>query len=453
MLWRRCTLLGALLAVLPLVQAFLDPVSLSLTGIGIAAMSLYAGWNNLGCGMNLKECCNEKNIIANFTKLERSLMNQVFGQHLVIDIVVKALRGHFYRGHPSKALAMSFHGWPGGGKNYVSQFITNSLYAKGSRSQFVHFFAGKLHFPLQEKADIYRMHLQDWIRGNVSQCSRSTFIFDEVDKMPRGVLDAVKPFIDHHEHIDGVDYRHAIFIFLSNTGGSTITKRHLQLWQSGKSREDFELRDFEDLIRKGAFNEAGKVPSMRQVGEAQRRYYWTSILACVSIELRDFEDLIRKGSFNEAGEVPSMRQVGEAQRCYYWTSILACLSIELRDFEDLIRKGAFNEAGGFHKNEAIESNLIDHYVPFLPLEEKHVRLCVIEEFKKRGVKSPHEELVDEILKDVTFGPDEHQIFSNSGCKRLSHKVLTLIERLQYRDTMSQKHTTEDTHSYHSYTRH
>nr|CAD7415673.1 unnamed protein product [Timema poppensis] len=219
MLWRQCTLLGALLAVLPPVQAFLDPVSLSLTGIGIAAMSLYAGWNNLGCGMNLKECCNEKNIIANFTKLERSLMNQVFGQHLVIDIVVKALRGHFYRGHPSKALAMSFHGWPGGGKNY--------------------------------------MHLQDWIRGNVSQCSRSTFIFDEVDKMPRGVLDAVKPFIDHHEHIDGVDYRHAIFIFLSNTGGSTITKRHLQLWQSGKSREDFELRDFEDLIRKGAFNEAG----------------------------------------------------------------------------------------------------------------------------------------------------------------------------------------------------
>nr|CAD7403714.1 unnamed protein product [Timema cristinae] len=351
MLWRQCTLLGALLAVLPLVQAFWDPISL--TGIGITALSLYAGWNKLGCGMNMKECCNEKNIIANFTKLEKSLLNQVFGQHLVIDIVVKALRGHFYRGHPSKALAMSFHGWPGGGKNYVSQFITNSLYAKGSRSQFVHFFAGKLHFPLQEEADIYRMHLQDWIRGNVSQCSRSTFIFDEVDKMPRGVLDAVKPFIDYHEHIDGVDYRHTIFIFLSNTGGSSITKRHLQLWQSGKRREDFQLRDFEDLIR----------------------------------------------------------------------------------------KGAFNEAGGFHKSEAIESNLIDHYVPFLPLEEKHVRLCVVEEFKKRGVMNPQEELVDEILKDVTFGPDEQQIFSNSGCKRLGPKVLTLIERLQYRDM------TEDTHFY------
>nr|CAD7449134.1 unnamed protein product [Timema bartmani] len=353
MLWRRFTLLGALLAVLPPVQAFLDPFTLTGFGIGTAALALYA-------------------------ELENSMMNHVFGQHLVIDIVVKALRGHFYRGHPSKALAMSFHGWPGGGKNYVSQFITNSLYAKGSRSRFVHFFAGKLHFPLQEQADIYRklkgrfssvfacpdqtepicrlfqLHLQDWIRGNVSQCYWSTFIFDEVDKMPRGVLDAVKPFIDHHDHIDGVEYRHAIFIFLSNTGGNTITKRHLELWQSGKRREDFELRDFEDLIR----------------------------------------------------------------------------------------KGAFNEAGGFHKSEAIESNLIDHYVPFLPLEEKHVRLCVIEEFKKRGVMNPQEELVDEIMKDVTFGPNKQRIFSNSGCKRLSHKVLTLIERLKYRDM-----TEEDMHFY------
>jgi len=40
------------------------------------------------------------------------------------------------------------------------------------------------------------------------------FIFDEVDKMPDGVLDAIKPYLDHHHHIRGVDYRRAIFIFL-----------------------------------------------------------------------------------------------------------------------------------------------------------------------------------------------------------------------------------------------
>ena len=41
----------------------------------------------------------------------------------------------------------------------------------------------------------------------MSACDRSLFIFDEVDKIPQGVLDAVKPFLDYHEEIDRVDFR------------------------------------------------------------------------------------------------------------------------------------------------------------------------------------------------------------------------------------------------------
>ena len=47
----------------------------------------------------------------------------------------------------------------------------------------------------------------DWIRGNVSDCAESVFIFDEVDKLHTGVIDAIKPFIDYHEEIGGVDFR------------------------------------------------------------------------------------------------------------------------------------------------------------------------------------------------------------------------------------------------------
>ena len=39
------------------------------------------------------------------------------------------------------------------------------------------------------------------------------------------------------QHIDGVDYRHNIFIFLSNTGGREITGVALNNWNSGKKRE------------------------------------------------------------------------------------------------------------------------------------------------------------------------------------------------------------------------
>jgi hypothetical protein len=40
-----------------------------------------------------------------------------------------------------------------------------------------------------------QLQLQDWIRGNVSQCAYSLFIIDEIDKLPPGVIDGIKPFL------------------------------------------------------------------------------------------------------------------------------------------------------------------------------------------------------------------------------------------------------------------
>ena len=38
----------------------------------------------------------------------------------------------------------------------------------------------------------------------------------QVDKMPAGVLDAVKPFLDHYDAIDGVDYRCDFFLLFEH---------------------------------------------------------------------------------------------------------------------------------------------------------------------------------------------------------------------------------------------
>ena len=56
--------------------------------------------------------------------------------------------------------------------------------------------------------------LQSWIRGNVSACARSIFIFDEMDKMHAGLIDAIKTYLDYYDNLDGVSYQKAIFIFL-----------------------------------------------------------------------------------------------------------------------------------------------------------------------------------------------------------------------------------------------
>lgn len=141
------------------------------------------------------------------------------------------------------------------------------------------------------------------MKGNVSLCPRQLFVFDEVDKMPSGVLDGIKNIIDYNSHVEKVDYREAVFIFLSNTGATLITEKFLSLWRRGVARKD----------------------------------------------------------------------------------------ITLNHFENLILKGAFNEQGGFQYSDTIKNNLIDHYVPFLPMEEEHVRMCILDEFQLRGISDPEEE--------------------------------------------------------------
>jgi ATP-dependent Clp protease ATP-binding subunit ClpA len=52
----------------------------------------------------------------NFTQLEENLNKSLFGQPMVKNTVVNALRGHFNINGPKKALVLSFHGSTGVGE-------------------------------------------------------------------------------------------------------------------------------------------------------------------------------------------------------------------------------------------------------------------------------------------------------------------------------------------------
>ena len=77
------------------------------------------------------------------------------------------------------------------------------------------------------------------------------FIFDEIDKMPEGLVDAIKPFIDYHEHVQGLDFRKTIFIFLSNTGGKEINEITFDAWKSGKHRDELSYQVLRKEIKPG----------------------------------------------------------------------------------------------------------------------------------------------------------------------------------------------------------
>ncbi|VDK41203.1 unnamed protein product [Gongylonema pulchrum] len=154
---------------------------------------------------------------------------------------------------------MSFHGWTGCGKNYLASMIAENLFRKGVQSDFIHIYISTLHFSNPQDIPLYQAQLRSWIRGNVTNCERSLFIFDEVDKMPAKVMDAIKPFIDYYDHVGSVDFRKSIFIFLSNSGSNEIAQKALEHYTQGKIREELTLGDMEDVLIASAFNTEGKL--------------------------------------------------------------------------------------------------------------------------------------------------------------------------------------------------
>uniref|UniRef100_UPI00398EF602 torsin-1A-like n=1 Tax=Pristiophorus japonicus TaxID=55135 RepID=UPI00398EF602 len=329
---RPALLLLLLLRSAPLAAA-VEPISMGIAvGVATALTGLLSTFPTLYC--KFQECCEAQWVQLNLTGLKTDLENKLFGQHIATQVVLKAIKGFLTNPTPKKPLTLSLHGWTGTGKNLLSKIIAENIYRNGLESDYVHQFVSTLHFPHPEHLSHYKEQLQKWIRGNVTLCGRSMFIFDEMDKMQAGLIDAIKPYLDYYDNIDGVVYRKAIFLFLSNAGGERITESTLDFWHKGRKREDILLKDLESKVSIGVFN---------------------------------------------------------------------------------------NKKSGFWHTSLIDKNLVDYFVPFLPLEYKHVKLCVREELKARGYEED-EHIITEIADEMTYFPESEKIYSDKGCKTVATKV-------------------------------
>lgn len=93
-----------------------------------------------------------------FPGLKLNLKEDVFGQHLVSDIVVNALNVHFNQKVQSgKPLVMMLQGQSGTGKTYVAEKIVSFTYKKGKESAFVRQYVGRSSFPLAQNIESYNV--------------------------------------------------------------------------------------------------------------------------------------------------------------------------------------------------------------------------------------------------------------------------------------------------------
>jgi len=227
------------------------------TGAGLVAAGsvIWMAKDKVMC--QFRECCEEPYIKDYPFGLEQILDENLYGQHIAKSVVLKTLQARLRKREQKKALVLSFHGMTGSGKNYVSQLIAENLFKEGMRSKYVHVYVSKVHFPEKNKVDIYKRQIQQEIEGHVKRCARSLIIFDEIDDLDPGIIDAIKPFLDYYPNINGVDYRHAIFIFLSNSGASKIYGITLDHWKRGEKRETLSLEDYEEALSSAAYNNNG----------------------------------------------------------------------------------------------------------------------------------------------------------------------------------------------------
>ncbi|KAK0045120.1 torsin-1B [Biomphalaria pfeifferi] len=120
----------------------------------------------------------------------------------------------------------------------------------------------------------------------------------------------------------------------------------------------------------------------------------------------------------------------------HWESGQRRETLKLSDFENQLMKGALNidNSRGLWHSELIINHLISAFVPFLPLAKEHVRSCIrdglVSKQYYRNLRSVPESVVDRIIKELTFIPEEEQIFSSNGCKRVVDKIFLVGEFLR-----------------------
>lgn len=105
-----------------------------------------------------------------------------------------------------------------------------------------------------------------------------------------------------------------------------------------------------------------------------------------------------------------------------------------KDVEDILIHESFFEQGGLRQSSLLKRYSIGVFVPFLPLERKHVKYCIRDEIENSHVIPDNlDRLIEDIADEMIFFPDETQLYSKSGCKGVHDKVINNIGPQIYLD--------------------
>ena len=169
---------------------------------------------------SMTETCDDSWIKPNIYGLSRELNQRIIGQDLATKSILSGLEqfAHPKLSVKAKPLLLHMIGPKRLGKRTVAHLIADHLYRKGNKSQFVHVFDAEKHVNFQTTDQVI-----SWIRGNVSACGQSMFIFENRENGTakygsRSILDHVLEdlFKENSERPPLIDFTKSVFVYVWN---------------------------------------------------------------------------------------------------------------------------------------------------------------------------------------------------------------------------------------------
>lgn len=88
---------------------------------------------------------------------------------------------------------------------------------------------------------------------------------------------------------------------------------------------------------------------------------------------------------------------------------------------DALIRMVFLLAGQLLPSDLLKEGLIDDFVPFLPLERSHVKMCARDVFIAQGLPYTESSL-ERVLQELVFAPKNEKVFSAHGCKHVAQRI-------------------------------
>ncbi|KAL1266105.1 hypothetical protein QQF64_001780 [Cirrhinus molitorella] len=156
--------------------------------------------------------------------LEKTLKREVFGQQEVAESLLNHLHDYLSTYVHNKPLVLSLHGPTGVGKSHVGRLLAQHFRSVVGEDLVMQYFVLH-HCPTDDDIPQCTKSLDSHVSEMVTQAEEAekipVFIFDEVEHMPRELLDKLHNLI-HPKSSN--EYLNAIYVLISNLGHEDITK-------------------------------------------------------------------------------------------------------------------------------------------------------------------------------------------------------------------------------------